>query len=147
MLNNNINRLMSESSSNKNQESKELESKEPEKLILRIRSPSETAYLNAKSHASDLASDFASDFASDLASDLNQLIEPELEVYLTPSMLSHDEHSDLEATSPKLKFGDIKIHEYKSLSPLSTQSVSPNQNNNKLCNIKKETNPSTPRMK
>lgn len=130
---------MSESSSNKNQESKELESKEPEKLILRIRSPSETAYLNAKSHASDLASDFASD--------LNQLIEPELEVYLTPSMLSHDEHSDLEATSPKLKFGDIKIHEYKSLSPLSTQSVSPNQNNNKLCNIKKETNPSTPRMK
>jgi hypothetical protein len=134
---------MSELSSNENQELKKLESKEPEnqelknseskepeKMILRIRSPSEIAYLNAKSHASSLASD------------LDQLIEPD--TYLTPSMLSHDEHSDLEKTSPKLKFGETKIHEYISISPSSNQSLSPNENFN---TIKKEINPSTPRMK
>ena len=123
---------MSESSSNKNQESKDSESKEPEKLILRIRSPSEIAYLNAISHASDI----------------DQLVEQE--TYLTPSKLSQDEHSDLESTSPKLKFGDTQIHEFISTSPsspMSDQSLSPNQNINRFQIIKDEINPSTPRMK
>jgi hypothetical protein len=133
---------MSESSSNKNQESKESElisnndeeknitvSKEPEKLMLRIRSPSETAYLNGISHASSL----------------DKLIEPE--TYLTPSMLSQDEHSDLEETGLKLKFGETKIHEYISISPLSNQSLSPKENINKTSKIKENINPSTPRMK
>ena len=124
---------MSESSSNNIvQESKEPESKEPEKLILRIRSPSEIAYLNAISHASNL----------------DQLVEQK--TYLTPSMLPQDEHSDLESTSPKLKFGETQIHEFiltPSPSPMSNQSLSPNENNNKFNKIKKEINPLTPRIK
>lgn len=104
---------MSEYSDNKNEdsnnidqesESKESESKESKKLTLIIRSPSEIAYLNAIKHASDLG----------------QLVE--IETYLTPSMLSQDEHSDLEATSPKLKFGDTQIYEFISKSPVSSLS-------------------------
>lgn len=109
---------MSESSSNINQESKESDI-----LILRIRSPSETAYLNGINHASSV----------------DQFVEKK--TYLTPSMLPQDKHSDLEATSPKLKFGETKIHEYISLSPMS-----PNQNIN-ITSKSKETNPSTPKMK
>ena len=109
---------MSESSSNINQESKE-----PDILILKIRSPSETAYLNGISHASSL----------------DQLVEEK--TYLTPSMLPQDKHSDLEATSPKLKFGETKIHEYISLYPMS-----PKQNIN-ITLKSEETNPSTPRIK
>jgi hypothetical protein len=119
---------MSESSSNNIvQESNEPESKEPEKLILRIRSPSEIAYLNGLSHASSIGSS------------LNQVVDKE--TYLTPSMLPQDEHSDLEATSPKLKFGEIKIHEY-----ISNQSLSPNKNVNISDKTKEKIN-SSPKIK
>jgi len=68
------------------------------KLI--IRSPSYNAHLNAIKLASELTSEKVV-FGS----------------YNSPSLKSGDDHSDLEATSPKLKFGNVNITEYIPLSP------------------------------
>ena len=64
---------------------------------LTIRSPSYVAFLNA----------------SLLASELDEKVQ--LGSYNSPSCMTNDEHSDLDATSPKLKFGHII--EFVSYSP------------------------------
>jgi hypothetical protein len=74
---------------------------------LLIKTPSYNAFLNAVK----------------LASELNQKVQEGS--YQSPSLMSTDEHSDLDATSPKLKFGSVNINEYIPPSPESF-SKSPN---------------------
>lgn len=74
---------------------------------LTIRSPSYVAFLNA----------------SLLASELDEKVQ--IGSYNSPSCMPNDEHSDLDATSPKLKFGNII--EFISHTP-KTQNDSPISN-------------------
>jgi len=112
-------------------ESESEDNEVPPKLLIKIKSSNEIAHLNAINHASSL---------NNLDINSNEDTNDNGRVcgsYKTPSMLPEDQHSDLDSTSPKLKFGNVKVYEFipkspvaslPSDSPVSINNNSPNTN-------------------